>query len=82
MSNSKIGMFLDSEVGMGIWTRHVSDDGKVYYYNMKRNESRWAYEFQEKEQQYIESINDVFNVYIDNEIGSRCTFTYPSILCE
>ena len=38
-------MFLDAEYGMGIWTRHVTDDGRVFYYNMKRNMSKWEYEF-------------------------------------
>lgn len=38
-------MFLDTEMGMGIWTRHVTDDGRVFYFNMKRNQSKWEYEF-------------------------------------
>lgn len=42
MSN---GMFLDAEFGMGVWTRHVTEDGRVFYYNMKRNVSKWEYEF-------------------------------------
>lgn len=47
MSN---GMFLDTEMGMGIWTRHTTEDGRVYYYNMKRNQSKWEYEFMENSQ--------------------------------
>ena len=38
-------MFLDAEPGMGIWTKHQTEDGKTFYFNMKRNESRWESEF-------------------------------------
>ena len=53
------GMFLDGEAGMGIWTRHVAEDGKVYYYNMKRQESRWDYELQGKHPELAETRNEV-----------------------
>lgn len=39
-------MFLDTETGMGIWTRHETEDGKVFYYNMKRDQSKWESDFQ------------------------------------
>ena len=39
-------MFLDTEPGMGIWTRHETEDGKVFYYNMKRDQSKWESDFQ------------------------------------
>ena len=56
MSN---GMFLDAEAGMGIWTRHSTKDGKVYYYNMKRNVSRWEYQFMDTVQEQQETSNPV-----------------------
>ena len=49
--NMSCPMFLDVEPGMGIWTRHQTEDGKVYYYNMKRNESRWESDFSNDQQQ-------------------------------
>ena len=39
-------MFLDTEPGMGIWTRHTTEDGRVFYYNMKRDRSKWESDFQ------------------------------------
>ena len=39
-------MFLDTEPGMGIWTRHTTEDGRVFYYNMKRDKSKWESDFQ------------------------------------
>ena len=56
MSN---GMFLDKEMGMGIWTRHISNDGRVFYYNMKQNKSKWEYEFMDGSSQ--SSINQTTN---------------------
>ena len=44
---------------MGIWTRHVTEDGKVYYYNMKRQESRWDYELQGEHPELAENRNEV-----------------------
>lgn len=52
-------MFLDAEAGMGIWTRHSTKDGKVYYYNMKRNVSRWEYQFMDTVQEQQETSNPV-----------------------
>ena len=49
-------MIYDKEEGMGIWTKHTTEDGKVFYYNMQRNESRWEYEFDEDE---LKESNDV-----------------------
>ena len=48
-------MFIDKEPGMGIWTRHCTDDGRVYYYNMMRNESKWEYEFYESTENTLET---------------------------
>ncbi|KAK8816272.1 hypothetical protein WA556_001217 [Blastocystis sp. ATCC 50177/Nand II] len=31
---------------MGIWTRHTTEDGRVFYYNMKRDRSKWESDFQ------------------------------------
>lgn len=53
------GMFLDGEAGMGIWTRHVTEDGKVYYHNMKRQESRWDYELRGEHPELAENRNEV-----------------------
>lgn len=39
-------MFLDTEPGMGTWTRHTTEDGRVFYYNMKRDRSKWESDFQ------------------------------------
>lgn len=63
---------------MGVWTRHVSDDGRVFYYNMKRNESRWAYEFQEKERKYMESVNDVGLALTTHLLGPGRVAAYSS----
>ena len=57
-------MFLDTEPGMGIWTRHQTEDGKVYYYNMKRNESRWESDFSNDQQQADNTKSENTNVYM------------------
>lgn len=44
-TNMNNGFFLDSEKGQGIWTPHYTDQGQLYYYNMKKGISKWGYEF-------------------------------------
>lgn len=53
-----VPMFVDTEPGMGIWTRHTTEDGRVFYYNMKRDKSKWESDFQ----------NEMHTVQVDAHI--------------
>lgn len=37
----------DPTPGNGLWTAHYTPEGKIYYYNMKLNQSKWVEEFQQ-----------------------------------
>lgn len=38
--------YLDATQGNGFWTIHYTQNGQIYYYNMKTNESKWSEDFQ------------------------------------
>ena len=68
-------MFLDTEPGMGIWTRHTTEDGRVFYYNMKRDKSKWESDFQHEmhtEQTESNSMENAVGVALsDNAVERR-----------